>query len=103
MYGLIDWNLALWAGMGVLFACMQTDWGWAVVVNVVRDPSAQPAVTTTTTATANGAAATDEDAGASAVAAAVDPASCYVVDVLLSVDAGSVADGGAKPAAPGAA
>lgn len=61
------------------------DWGWGVVVSVMRRPPRQ------------GAAA----AAADAAPAASDPASWYIVDVLLPTAPGSVEGGSPRPAALG--
>jgi hypothetical protein len=73
----------------------QVDWGWAVVINVVRDPAALPLVKEDKPLPPEAAAggperpsghSTDTKAAAAAAATAtVDPSGVYILDVLLCV------------------
>jgi ATP-dependent RNA helicase DOB1 len=81
-----------------------TDWGWGVVVGVLRRP---PSGASAAAAAAAAAAAEQQPpsdgangkaaAAAAAAAAATDPASYYVVDTLLACAPGSVASGRPRP------
>jgi len=75
---------------------LQEEWGWGVVVSVLKKPP-KPAV--------NGAAAAADDANAAAADDAIDTkavaanaAACYIVDTLLPCKPGSAQAGMIRPA-----
>ena len=85
----------------------QTDWGWGVVVGVLRRPPPpgqqqqqqreQQREQQQQEGDANGSGKGAAAAAAAAAAASVDPASYYVVDTLLACAPGSVASGRPRP------
>jgi ATP-dependent RNA helicase DOB1 len=79
---------------------LQEDWGWGVVVSVLRKAPKTNAAVNGGAAIASAAAAAA--AGADGVdvdvkAVAANAASCYIVDTLLPCKAGTVAAGMARP------
>jgi ATP-dependent RNA helicase DOB1 len=86
---------------GAYVNLLQDDWGWGVVVSVLKKPpKTNAAVNGGAAIAAAAAAAGDGDDAAAAVdvkAIAANAASCYIVDTLLPCKAGSVAAGAARP------
>lgn len=80
---------------------MQEDWGWGIVVSVLRKPPKANAAVNGGAAIANAAAAAAAAAGdgddIDVKAVAANAASCYIVDTLLPCKAGTVAAGVARP------
>jgi ATP-dependent RNA helicase DOB1 len=79
---------------------LQEDWGWGVVVSVLRKAPKTNAAVNGGAAIASAAAAAA--AGADGIdvdvkAVAANAASCYIVDTLLPCKAGTVAAGMARP------
>lgn len=81
--------------------CAQDDWGWGIVVSVLKKPKHVNAAVNGGAAIANAAAAAaagdGDDVPVDLKALAANAASCYIVDTLLPCKAGSVAAGMARP------
>lgn len=80
---------------------MQEDWGWGVVVSVLRKaPKTNAAVNggaAIASAAAAAAAAGGDGTDVDVKAVAANAASCYIVDTLLPCKPGTVAAGMARP------
>jgi ATP-dependent RNA helicase DOB1 len=80
---------------------VQDDWGWGVVVSVLKKPLRTNAAVNGGAAIANAAAAAAtgdrDDIPVDLKAVAANAASCYIVDTLLPCKAGSVAAGVTRP------
>lgn len=81
--------------------CAQDDWGWGIVVSVLKKPKHVNAAVNGGAAIANAAAVAaageGDDVPVDLKALAANAASCYIVDTLLPCKAGSVAAGMARP------
>lgn len=91
---------------------LQDDWGWGIVVSVLRKPPPGAVPTPPPAAAGSGAAGGDSNTpgaaaaaahqssalGAADAAAGTDAASFYIVDTLLPVQPGSIKDGQVRPA-----
>lgn len=94
-----------WPYVVVLCVCLpacvllQDDWGWGVVVSVLKKPPKANAAVNGGAAIAAAAAAAGDggDPLVDVKAIAANAASCYIVDTLLPCKAGSVAAGVARP------